>query len=284
MSTRPSLSIGDLAARTGVPVSTIRSWEARHGFLAPSHDAGRHRRYAEEDVAAVEELLAHRRSGLSLEAAVQHVTSAPTAPRSVFAEVRRHHPEVVARTYRRPTLIALSHAIEDECCALAAAPALFGGFQRREYLARSWDRWSELARTARSTVVFAHADAVVPGRDPAVTEVVLPDDSALNREWFVVCDADDLPAVLCAVELPHERGTAAPGRRFEAVWSVDPRVVRTASRAAVAIARQHRPDLAAHLAPGALADDPRRGAAPSADLLRAAGLFDRMLAYLERGA
>lgn len=280
MVTRPSLSIGDLAARTGVPVSTIRSWEARHGFPAPVHDAGRHRRYAEEDVAAVEELLAHRRSGLSLEAAVHHVTSAPSAPRSVFAELRRAHPEVAVRTYLRPTLIALSHAIEDECCARAAEPVLFGGFQRREYLARSWDRWAELARTARETVVFVHEDLAVGGRDPAVTEVGLPDDAPLTREWFVVCDADDLPAVLAAVELPRERDVETPARRFEAVWSVDPRVVRTASRAAAAIARRHRPDLG----PFDVAGDLGPGTAPSADLLRAAGLFDRMLGYLERGA
>lgn len=280
MGTRPSLSIGDLAARTGVPVSTIRSWETRHGFPAPVHDAGRHRRYAEADVAAVEEVLAHRRAGLSLEAAVQHVTSAPAAPRSVFAELRRQHPEVVARTYLRPTLIALSHAIEDECCARAAEPVLYGGFQRREYLARSWDRWAELARTARATVVFAHEDTVVPGRDAAVTEVGLPDDAPLTREWFVVCDADDLPAVLAAVELPREAGGRPSDRRFEAVWSVDPRVVRTASRAAAAIARLHRPDLGALV----VAEDLGPGSAPSADLLRAAGLFDRMLGYLERGA
>ena len=64
----------------------------------------------------------------------------------------------------------------------------------------------------------------------------LPADAPLNREWFVVCDAADLPAFLAAVELPRERAVADNRRTFEALWSVDPQVVRTASRAAAAIA------------------------------------------------
>ncbi|WP_374457850.1 DICT sensory domain-containing protein [Nocardioides sp.] len=277
-STPSPLTIGDLAARTGVPIATIRSWESRYGFPSPSRAGGGHRRYAEGDVAAVEEVLAHRRAGLSLEAAVRRATTTPVRPRSVFAEVRRHHPELAPRVLSKTTLGALSHAIEDECCARAAVPLLFGGFQREEFLRHSQARWSELARTARAAVTFAHSASPAPVTGGVLTEVRLPDDAALNREWFVVCDATDLPAFLAAVELPRERPVPDAQREFEALWSVDPQVVRVASRAAAAIADDYRPDWRPDGRAVTEADD----AAPaSSDLARASALFDRMLGYVE---
>jgi DICT domain-containing protein len=272
------LSIGDLAARTGVPIATIRSWESRYGFPSPSRAGGGHRRYAEGDVAAVEEVLAHRRAGLSLEAAVRRATTAPVSPRSVFAEVRRHHPELMPQVLSKSTLAALSHAIEDECCARAAVPLLFGGFQRAQFLRPSQDRWADLARTARAAVVFAHSASPAPVAPGVLTEVRLPDDAPLNREWFLVCDAADLPAFLAAVELPRERPVPDGRRTFETLWSVDPQVVRTASRAAAAIADDYRPDWRPAGRPLPEADDP---APASNDLARAAALFDRMLGYVE---
>src|SRR3954447_24878229 len=89
------LTIGDLAERTGVPPATLRSWELRYGFPRPIRLAGGHRRYAEHDVAAVLEVLRHRRAGLGLEAAGGRSTAEPLQSRSVFAELRRRHPELV---------------------------------------------------------------------------------------------------------------------------------------------------------------------------------------------
>ncbi|MDT0188268.1 DICT sensory domain-containing protein [Microbacterium sp. ARD31] len=277
-STSSPLTIGDLAARTGVPIATIRSWESRYGFPSPSRAPGGHRRYVEGDVAAVAEVLAHRRAGLSLEAAVRRTTTTPVRPRSVYAEVRRHHPELTAQVLSKATLSALSHAIEDECCARAAVPLLFAGFQREEFLRHSQVRWAELARTARAAVTFAHAAAPAPVADGLLTEVRLPDDAPLNREWFVVCDATDLPAFLAAVELPRERAVPDAQRSFEALWSVDPQVVRVASRAAAAIADDYRPDWRPTGERVPESDDPPPA---SGDLARASALFDRMLGYVE---
>ena len=76
-------------------------------------------------------------------------------------------------------------------------------------------------------------------------EVAIPPESPLNREWLVVCDAADLPACLAAVERPGQRADPARERTFEAVWSVDPQVVRDASRISTALAD----DLRAALSP-----------------------------------
>lgn len=272
------LTIGDMSSRTGVPIATIRSWESRYGFPTPSRQSGGHRRYAEADVASVLEVVRHRNGGLALGTAVRRVTAGSVQARSIFAELRRLHPELAPRVLSKKTLSAMSRAIEDECCARAAEPLLFGGFQREEFLRRSTRRWQELARTARATVTFAHAATAPPATSGRLTQVWIPDDSPLNREWFVVCDAVDLPACLAAVELPVEQTLHDSERPFEMIWSVDPQVVRDASRVAAALAAAYRPDWRVQDVVPDEADDP---APASGDLRRAHELFDRMLGYLE---
>ncbi|NPD06883.1 MerR family DNA-binding transcriptional regulator [Nocardioides sp. zg-1308] len=277
---RASLTIGELAHRTGVPITTLRSWESRYGFPRPDRAAGGHRRYAESDVDAVLEVLERRRGGLSLHAAVQRVVAEPVSSGSVFADLRRRRPELAPQVLSRATLSSMSRAIEDECCARAAEPLLFGGFQRVAYLEASYDRWRELARTACDTVVFADFTHSTPVRPLTPVEVALPEHAPLNREWLVICDAPDLPACLAAVELPGQDSRAPEGRSFEAIWSVDPQVVRAASRVAASLADAYRPGWRTsgpRHAP-VLDDEPT---AASGDLRRATQLFDRMLGYLD---
>ncbi|GAA4692278.1 DICT sensory domain-containing protein [Nocardioides conyzicola] len=271
------LTIGDLARRTGVPSATLRSWESRHGFPRPARMAGGHRRYAESEVAAVLEVVRHRDSGLALETAVRRVVTESVQPRSVYAELRRWHPTLSTQELSKASLVALSHAVEDECCARAEEPLLFGAFQRDTFLRASRARWVELARTARAAVVFAEGAVAVASAPGLPIEVGLPPDAPLNREWVVVCDAPDLPACLAAVERPGQEGVPDGRRCFDAVWTVDPRVVRDASRVAATLADAYRPDW--RPADLRALDDEPPGA--SADLLRASGLLNRTMAYLD---
>lgn len=274
-----SLTIGDLAHRTGVPVSTLRSWERRYGFPEPHRQPGGHRRYSEADVGAVLDVLARRRGGLSLAAAVTRADAPQLRSRSVFADLRRLYPLLRPQVLSRRTLVSMSHAIEDECAARAADPILFGGFQRERFLRASYDRWCELARTARSAVVFAdfpHGPDPAPPAQGRLLEVALTPESPLKREWVVVCDAADLPACLVAIERPGPGPEWVDKRTFEAIWSVDPQVVRDASRIAGDLADELRPDWRRDDLP-AQPDPP--GA--SEDLHRAALLFDRMVAYID---
>jgi DICT domain-containing protein/predicted DNA-binding transcriptional regulator AlpA len=271
------LTIRALAERTGVAPATLRSWESRYGFPRPVRLAGGHRRYAEQDVTAVLEVLRHRDSGLGLEAAVRRTRSAPLHSRSPYAELRRRHPQLAPQLLTKSSLLALSHAIEDECCARAESPALFGAFQRGTFLRSSSARWAELARTARVAVVFADLDTpreLVPG---APVEVALPHEAPLNREWIVVCDAPDLPACLAAVERPGQVTVPDARRRFEVVWTVDPRAVRHASRVAAALAQEYRPELRTSEL-DLLAEEPPEA---SADLRRASALLTRTMGYLD---
>ena len=123
------------------------------------------------------------------------------------------------------------------CCSRA---------QHRRFYRHSRPRWHELARTAQSVVVFADFDRA---RKAAVLhEVPVPDDAPLQREWMLVCDADDYPACLAGWEIPGQRPAGDTDRRFEVLWTVDPRVVRDAAQICAQLTHQFAPTAARSLA------------------------------------
>lgn len=271
------LSISELAERTGVPAATLRSWEARYGAPYPRRLAGGRRRYAEDDVTLVEQILRQRAQGLSLQTSIDRAAAHVDEPEpSVFAGLRRRHPDLTPQVLSKATLLALTRAIEDECCARAEHPVLFATFQRQHFYRRSRSRWAELARTAEVAVVFADFTEA-SGKGILPVEVPLPPAAPARREWVLVCDAPDYPACLAAWEHLGQDTTAESERRFETLWTVDPSVVRDAARICAGFTVDPMPHLGHALAERLTGTPP--GA--SADLRRAAGLLDRMIGYLE---
>jgi MerR family transcriptional regulator, light-induced transcriptional regulator len=271
-----ALTIGELADRTGVAAATLRSWEARYGFPRPQRLPAGHRRYARGDVAVIEEILRQRAAGLSLPAAISRAAGiAAQSGGSVFATLGRCDPGLQRQVLRKATLLALTRAIEDEYCARAEHSFLFASFQQQAFYRRSEDRWRELARTAQAVVVFA--DFASPsGGNGAPLQVPLPASAPLRREWALVCEGREYSACLAGWEFPGQLAAADATRRFEVVWTLEPRVVRAA---AIACAR-----LAESLCPGQSLPDliPAWEPPPvSADVQRAAGLLTRMGGYLD---
>ena len=139
---RDGLTIGELARQTGMPAATLRSWEARYGFPQPHRLAGGHRRYKEGDTAVIREVLRLRASGMSLQAAIgQAAARTAAAGPSVFAALRRRHPGLAPRELSKATLLAITQAMEDECCARAERAVLFAGFQQERFYRQSSRRW-----------------------------------------------------------------------------------------------------------------------------------------------
>jgi DICT domain-containing protein len=278
------LSIGELARRTDVPAATLRSWEDRYGFPRPHRLAGGHRRYDQGDIGLIEAVVRLRAAGMSLHAAITQATSATGQPEpSVFAGLRRRHPGLIPQVLRKATLLALTRAIEDECCARAERPVLFAAFQQQRFFLQSQPRWNELARTARAVIVFADFGEPAgaggpPPESAAPIKVPLAADAPARREWTLVCDSPDYPACVTGWEFPGQPRAADAGRRFEAIWSVDPQVVRDAAVICAQLARSAHPGLGPLL--DALPSEPPAPA--SADLRRAAGLLTRMTSYLEK--
>ena len=274
----PGMTIGELARRTGVNVGTLRMWESRHGFPQANRLPSGHRRYDERTVHLVQQVQRRQEAGSRLEAAITAVTSVPEIPpASVYAELVRSQPMLVPQRLRKSTLLALTWALEDECCARAQNPWMFGAFQDERFYRQAQARWRDLSRTARGAWAmgqFAEPTPPSPG-DPV--EVDLPPSSPMTREWSLVCLAPDLPAALAAWELPWQERVADGDRLFESIWTLDPVAVRDAARSAARLVSFLGHDTDSALA---AADDPRPPAA--VDLEQTTALFNRVLAYVDR--
>jgi MerR family transcriptional regulator, light-induced transcriptional regulator len=280
------LTIGTVAERTGTSVALLRAWEQRYGFPRPARSSSGHRRYSERHVEQIRQVLAHREAGLSLEAAIARLS--PDEP-SIFAGLRRRRPDLAPHVLGKRTMLAISRAIEDEYGATDDAPLLLAAFQEERFLRASEARYRDLARTASLTVVFADlasppADddgddgSADPGGPGGPIEVALGPREPLLREWAVVSHGPRGGAVLAGRERPGQGASGDAARVFEAFWSIEPEVVRTAADIALGIARRLRPGRADALDPPLPATDPG-----DEGLRRATALTNRIVSYVEVG-
>jgi DICT domain-containing protein len=256
-----AISIGELSRLTSVPEATLRMWERRHGVPAPSRLPGGHRRYARGDVELVRHIAAERAAGTPLQVAIAHARARADGPAtSIYAELRRRRPYLQPQTLGHAAMLALSRAIEDESLSRAERPVLFGSFQRVRFYRASAARWRELAAGASFAAVFADFPRArhTAGRPVEVPVARAP---TFAREWAVVCDAPGHAVCLFGWEPPGRASDRQ--RRFEAIWSVEPAVVREAARicADVASARVTVPSAVAEYLrsePPTLTDDQLR--------------------------
>lgn len=273
------LTIGELAKATGVAVERLRMWETRYGFPVAERLPSGHRRYSPAVVDDVLTVVRLQESGVRLDQAVARTRRPVEEVTSVFAQLRRGFGHLTPIRLRKSTLIALSWAIEDECVAQAQRPLLIGAFQYARNFRPAASRWAELARVATTTLVLVDTGGEPLAVADDITLVDLPADSLMSREWTVVCDAPDFPAALAAWEVPGQEDVPDLERVYEAVWTIEPRAVREASRAALLVAGR----AGCEEAPGLLyrlAETPEPGVG---DLTAVSTLFNRVVAYLDRG-
>jgi DICT domain-containing protein len=217
-----------------------------------------------------------REAGTSLAAAIARVLQAAEQPEaSIFAGLRRRRPELSPYLLPKRTMIGLSHAIEDECLALAERPLVFASFQRERFYRDAESRWRELSRTAAVAVVFADFPE---RRDPpqGPTELPLDRSDPLAREWSLVCEAPGYSACLAGWERPGQEQVDDLDRTFEALWTIEPALVREAVRIALGLASRSAPEI------GASVDAHLDGTPPeTSDQARlVAALANRMVAYV----
>jgi DICT domain-containing protein len=251
-------------------------WESRHGFPVPARLPGGHRRYTDRDVESVLEVVALRRQGLSLRAAIaRERLRHPPAVTSVFAGIRQRRPDVAPAILSKRVVLALTHAIEDEYCAHAAHGVLIACFQRERFYRSAQRRWQELARTAELAITLADFDQL---REPpgAPAEVPIEPGHPLAREWALIVNAPGAHACLAAWEQPSQTELPDPRRRFEVLWSFEPAVVAVATEVASELLVALAPTVAARI-PDPAGESARTA---SSELRFASALAHRMTGYL----
>jgi DICT domain-containing protein len=275
------LAIKEVAERTGIAAGTIRMWEQRYGFPEPARTPSGYRMYTEQDVDALRRVSTLRDAGLSVSAALERAKAASgsTDRPSIYGAIAGGDEPVPARRLRKRTLLAISRAIEDETLARAAGPVVIGAFQSVRNFHGVRHRYDRLARAADACVVFADFDEVRE-RSAHPTEVPISPHDVLGNEWAVVIDAPGYAACLLAWETPEsQRDDHLPDRerRFEALWTLDPRVVRRAALVGAALAARAGAEVGEQLE-ATLRDRPLAFEAPAPALT---SLTNRIVGYLD---
>jgi DICT domain-containing protein len=234
------LAIKEVAERTGIAAATIRVWEQRYGFPEPARTSSGYRVYTDEDVEVLRRVSSLRSEGLSVPAALERArASAGASDRpSIFGAIANSPDPVPVHRLRKATLLAVSRAIEDETLARAAGPVVVGAFQSVKNFRAVAHRYERMAHNADACIVFADFDELRE-REGHPTEVPITRGDALGNEWAVVVDAPGYAACLLAWETPEsQRDTDKPERDrcFEALWTLDPHVVRRAALVGASLA------------------------------------------------
>lgn len=233
-------SIQELAARTGLTANVLRTWENRYGFPAARRTATGHRRFTDDDVSLVLEVLRSREQGLPLRLAIDSVRGRRRHMHAASAHgaLVREFPELAHQRFSRSALVAASQALEDETLASGESRLVLGAFQQGHRFRTSRARWNELARTATWCAVVADFEddpAADLGADPTAlpARCHLPEDAPMRREWTVVSIGDTFGAVVSAWEVP-----TAPEQPslYEAVISTRREVAVVAARVITAVA------------------------------------------------
>jgi DNA-binding transcriptional MerR regulator len=275
------LAIKEVAERTGLAAGTIRMWEQRYGAPVPSRTATGYRVYTDEDVDLLRRAIGFRETGLSVPAALERArgSGGPTDRPSIYGAIASGEAPVRPQVLRKRTLLAISRAIEDETLARAAGPVVFAAFQTERNYRAVEHRYERLAANADAAVVFADfPEARTEEGHPA--EVPIGSADAIGNEWAVVIDAPGYAACLLAWETPEsQRDDHLPDRErcFEALWTLDPRVVRRAALVGAALAARAGAAEGERLE-GMLRDRPLAFEAPVPALT---SLTNRIVGYLD---
>ncbi len=278
------LTIREVTSRTGVEAATLRIWEQRHGFPTPRRLPSGHRRFSHLDVELIRQVTRDREAGMELKAAVENAKRAARGERpvieddSIFAGLRKRRPDLRSHLLTKATMISVSHAIEDECSVVSRRAMLFGSFQRERFYRSAQRRWRDLAASAECAFVLADFDRL---EQPPGQPVEVPIDASepVGREWSLVYDAPAFGAVLSGWERPGQDDVPDLERRFEALWSVEPELVRDASTVAYGIVERVAPDVVQGIEE--LLARPVEPQQPSLTQLTA--LTNRMVAYVGSG-
>ena len=237
-------SIGELSRRTGVPVATLRTWEVRYG-------QPRSRRLPERAPSGttrtpcvrVGQMLGQRAAGLSLDAAAARLDGATprpgrssrrSAPRIPSCRVQTADQADAARGHARdggrvPRDRRAGGAVRRLPARVLPRPVL-GPLARPRAGRRS---------SPPSLADFGDAPTVT---DDDVVLRALGPDSALTREWLLVCDGPRYAACVVGREPAGQAGVAERRAPVRDGLDLDPQVVRSAARICAAHAVPHLPD------------------------------------------
>jgi len=141
----------------------------------------------------------------------------------------------ISQTNSVPSLLAISHSIEETVRHHALDSYFFAGFQRISAFLPQVNRFRELAARCRKVYVFGVADSPAP-EIPNVEYIFLEEGSPLSSEWFILFSHPSFQIAL----LTHEIGESSSalretrfgrGRLYQGFVTLESSIIRPAVQA-----------------------------------------------------
>ncbi len=133
----PLLRIGELARRTGVAATTLRTWERRHGLVPSGRTPGNQRLYPVSAVDAVRRVQRLHAEGAPLSEIARATTAAPGATAALTRPAQPVPPVQQQRSQLEQYRARLSQLVAERHALVAERHALVG---RRDELVRARPR------------------------------------------------------------------------------------------------------------------------------------------------
>lgn len=142
--------------------------------------------------------------------------------------------------FSKPTLVHLSHMLEDVVLNRRLPAMIFTGFQESSHWRKETRRYLELAHVAKQVTIFAGQP--LPADSGAnLLQVALADGDLLRQEWFLLILSRSFSVLLCGQDNVQPAETEAE-REFATIWTFDPVVIMQALDVLEAVVEKYRPE------------------------------------------
>ncbi len=198
---------------------------------------------------------------------------------SLLSDLLQALPHLRPQLYFKSSLVALSHAIEDQVLQGQGSPWVFANFQKERYYRQEARRYRRISAVAQDVFVLAAPDGAQGDLPPNFIPLDLEDP--LAQEWhLIVIDAHYATCLVCR-ERPWQGNDMDAARQFDGIWSFDRSVTAQAALALLPKILGYRPDLAPRLEPVRqyLEGSPQN----SASQLNPGPFTERLITYLQVG-
>lgn len=173
---------------------------------------------------------------------------------SLLADLIFALPHLHPQLYFKSSLVALSHAMEDQVLYGRGQPLVFANFQRERYYRQEARRYERISQIARQVYVLAAPETDFLRQTVPYQTVPLDPEDPLAQEWHLIIVDDAYATCLVCRERFHKPSDDGwfgqgldPARQFEGIWSFEQETVIQAALALMPKIREYRPDLGPRL-------------------------------------
>ncbi|HIK10362.1 MAG TPA: GAF domain-containing protein [Oscillatoriaceae cyanobacterium M33_DOE_052] len=182
---------------------------------------------------------------------------------SVLEDLLRAEPKLRTQVYFKSSLVALSHAMEDQVLAAPEGgtlgdedmPLVIACFQKERFYRQEAHRYRRIGEKSDQVYVLAAPETEFKNSSDVLEMVAFSPDDALAREWHLVAIGSNYAMCLVCQEKEEEKPLPEhlamdQARRFEGIWTFERPVVNRAASLLLDQIMAYRPELTAKVKQG----------------------------------